>query len=217
MSITVLLADDHRVVSDSLGFLLNSEVDIEIVGCAISGHDAVRQVKLHGPDVVIMDINMPGLNGIDATRRVREISPATQVVMLSMYSSSEFIFQSLHAGARGYLLKESAGQEVVKAVRDVQDGRYYLSEKISSTVIEDYVRLQEGEENLGLWDELSPREREVLQLVVEGKTSAAIAETLHLSRKTVETYRSRVMKKLDIHDVPGLVKFAIRQGLISLE
>lgn len=217
MRITVLLADDHRVVSDGLGFLLNSEADIEIVGFATNGHEAVHQVKSQKPDVVIMDINMPNLNGIDATRQVCELSPSTQVIILSMYSSSEFIIQSLQAGARGYLLKESAGQEVVDAVRDVQAGRYYLSEKISSTVIEDYVRLQEGEDNQGLWMQLSPREREVLQLVVEGKTSAVIAELLHLSQKTVETYRSRVMRKLDIHDVPSLVKFAIRHGLISLE
>ena len=217
MMITVYIADDHTIVRDGLKVLLNEQPDIEVVGDAADGRETVRQVRELVPDVVLMDINMPELNGIESTRQIMESCSSTQVVILSMYATQEHIFRALKAGARGYLLKESAGIEVVKAVREVMAGKRYLSEKISEEVIDEYVHLRDKVEEDDLLSRLSPREREVLQLVVEGKSSAEIADTLYLSPKTVETYRSRLMQKLEIHDIPGLVKFAIQRGLTTLD
>jgi DNA-binding NarL/FixJ family response regulator len=211
------LADDHAVVRDGLHFLLEAQHDIQVVGEAGNGRDAVRQVAQLCPDVVIVDIAMPELNGIEATRQIAEVYPPAQVIILSMHSTTEHIFRALQAGARGYLLKESAGVEVINAVRAVHSGRRYLSQKISDTVLDEYVRQREAVETQSPLASLSSREREVLQLVVEGKSSAEIADTLSLSPKTVETYRSRLMLKLDIQDLPALVKFAIRHGLTPLE
>jgi len=217
MTITVLLADDHAVVRDGLRLMLEAQGDIKVVGDAANGREAVHQVKRLRPDVVVMDIAMPELNGIEATRQIREARPSAQVVILSMHHTSEHIFRALQAGARGYLLKESAGVEVVNAVRTVQAGHRYLSQKISDKVIDNYVHQREAAETTSPLARLSPRERQVLQLVVEGKSSVEIASALSLSHKTVETYRSRLMRKLGISDLPSLVKFAIRQGLIPLE
>ncbi|MFQ5857358.1 MAG: response regulator [Anaerolineae bacterium] len=217
MSITVFLADDHAVVRDGLRFLLEAQPDISVIGDAANGRDAVRLVAQLCPDVVIMDIAMPELNGIEAARKIGEVCPSTQVIILSMHSTTEHIFRALQAGARGYLLKESAGIEVVNAVRAVHAGHRYLSPKISDGLIDDYVRQREAAGAKSPLARLSPREREVLQLVVEGKSSAEIADMLSLSLKTIETYRSRLMRKLGISDLPGLVKFAIQHGLTPLE
>ena len=217
MTITVFLADDHAVVRDGLRALLEAQPDLKVVGDAADGRDAVRQVTQLRPDVAILDIAMPELNGIEAARQIREACPATQVIILSMHGTSGHIAQALQAGVRGYLLKAAAGSEVVSAVRAVQAGHRYLSQEILDRVIDDYLDQQEAGEAKGLLARLTPREREILQLVVEGKTSAEIAGILSLSPKTVETYRSHLMQKLGISDVPGLVKFAIRYGLTSLE
>ena len=216
MTIRLSLADDHAVVRDGMEALLEAEVDITVVGTAANGREAVRQVQELNPDVVVMDIAMPELNGIDAAAQIRETCPTTKVIMLSMHDSAEHIFQALKAGAQGYLLKESAGREVVTAVRAVHAGRRYLSHRIEETVIDDYVRQRKAALAESPLERLTSREREVLQLVVEGKSSAQIAETLFISRKTVETYRSRLMEKLEIKDLPGLVKFAIQHGLTDL-
>ncbi|MFZ5818783.1 MAG: LuxR C-terminal-related transcriptional regulator, partial [Chloroflexota bacterium] len=162
----------------------------------------------------VMDISMPELNGVEATRQIRAACPGTQVVILSIHSSAEHIFRALQAGALGYLLKESAGVEVVSAVRAVAEGKRYLSQKITETVLGDYLRQKQEKSPL---ESLSEREREVLQLTVEGKSAAQVAETLSLSPKTVETYRSRLMQKLGVGDLPALVKFAIQHGLTPLE
>jgi len=214
--ITVFLADDHAVVRDGLRFLLEAQEDIKVIGDAVNGRETVSRVVQLCPDVTIIDIAMPELNGIEATRQVVDTCLTTQVIILSMYSTSEHIFRALQAGARGYLLKESAGIEVVNAVRAVYAGRRYLSPKISDKLVDDYVRQRQGSEAKSPLSRLSPREREILQFVVEGKPSAEIADLLSLSPKTVETYRSRLMKKLDIDDLPGLVKFAIQHGLTPL-
>jgi len=215
--IRVLLADDHAVVRDGLRYLLDAQPDIQVVGDAENGREAVSQAEDLCPDVVVMDIGMPDLNGVEATRMITSHCPKTQVIILSMYSTAEHVNRALQAGAHGFVLKESAGIEVVEAVRSVFANHRYLSQKISDQLINNYVSHQVGSEDDNLLDRLSHREMEVLQLVVEGKTNAEIAETLSLSTKTVETYRSRLMSKLDIHDLPGLVKFAIQHGLTSLD
>ncbi|HET92044.1 MAG TPA: response regulator transcription factor [Chloroflexi bacterium] len=214
MTITVFLADDHAVVRDGLRFLLDAQPDIEVIGDASNGREAVQRVLELEPDVVILDIAMPELNGIDAAAQISELYPPARVIILSMHSSSEHIFRALQAGARGYLVKESAGLEVAEAVRTVAAGRRYMSQEISDVMIEDYVRQREVQSPLA---SLSSREREILQLVVEGKSSAEIADILYLSPKTVGTYRSRLMQKLGINDLPTLIKFAIQHGLTPLE
>jgi DNA-binding NarL/FixJ family response regulator len=216
MAIRVLLVDDHAVVRDGLRFLLEAGGNITVVGEAADGRQAVRQVQALLPDVVVMDIAMPELNGIEATEQIRQACPSTQVVILSMYATKEHILRALRAGANGYLLKESAGQEVVDAIRAVRAGRRYLSQSIAETVIDDYVHERQAPPAQSPLERLSSREREVLQLVVEGKSSTEIAEILYLSPKTVETYRSRLMQKLGLSDLPSLVKFAIQHGLTPL-
>lgn len=217
MTIRVFLADDHAVVRDGVRMVLEANRDMTVVGNAADGRDAVRQVQKLLPDVVVMDVAMPGLNGIEATQQVRELCPGTQVVILSMYASVEHIYRALQAGARGYVLKESAGKEVVAAVRAVSEGRRYLSQKITDTMVDDLLQQRQAAPASGPLDRLSQREREVLQLVADGHSSAEIAQLLHLSPKTVETYRSRLMQKMGISNVPGLVKFAIQHGLTGPE
>jgi DNA-binding NarL/FixJ family response regulator len=217
MNISVFIADDHAIVRDGLRALLEAERDITVIGEAANGRDAVRQVAELGPDIAILDISMPELNGIEAAEQIHETCPPTQVIILSMHSTSEHIFRALQAGARGYLLKESAGVEVAKAIRAVRAGRRYLSQEIAEGMIDDYVQYRAVVETKSPLERLSPREREILQLVVEGKSSAEIADMLFLSPKTVGTYRSRLMQKLSIDDLPSLVKFAIQHGLTSLE
>jgi DNA-binding NarL/FixJ family response regulator len=212
MSITVLLADDHGVVRDGLRILLEAQNDINVIGIAANGRQAVQQALQLNPEVVVMDIAMPELNGIEATRQIHEASPTIKIVILSMHSTAEYIFNALQAGALGYLLKESAGSEVVNAVRSVYLGRRYLSQKITESIIDDYINQRHSP-----LDRFSPREREVLQMIAEGKTNAEVAKILCLSPKTVETYRSRVMQKLGVNDLPGLVKFAIQHGITPLE
>ena len=211
--ITVILADDHPVVRDGLCFLLNAQNDIKVVGTAVNGLEAVELASKLRPNVAVMDIAMPLLNGIEATQQICSLCPDTRVAILSIHFTSVHIQRALQAGAMGYLLKESAGEEVVEAIRTVHGGKRYLSKKIAESVLDDYVR-RSGDDVL---EGLSPRERQVLQLIAEGKTSADAAKLLYLSVKTVETYRSRLMQKLGLKDMASLVKFAIQHGIISLE
>ena len=217
MTITVFLADDHAVVRDGLRYLLEAQPEMVVVGDAGDGRETVRLVDQHCPDIVIMDIAMPELNGIEATWEIGKRCPSAQVIILSMHSTDEHIKRAVKTGARGFLLKESAGVEVVKAVREVHKGECYFSQKISSRLIDSIVRQLCNDEGESQLDKLSPREIEVLQLVVEGKKSSEIADILSLSPKTIETYRSRLMNKLGIDDITGLVKFAIQHGLTTLE
>lgn len=209
MKITVLLADDHAVVRDGLRVLLQQSADIRVVGEAADGRDAVQLAQELKPDVVIMDITMRELNGIEAARLLREHCPATRVVMLSMHSNSEHVFRALEAGASGFVVKESAGEEVAAAVRAAHAGQRYLSRAIAA--LESTLQSRSG--RASPLDSLSARERDVLQLVAEGRTSAEIAATISLSPKTIETYRVRLMKKLRVNSVADLVKFAIEHGL----
>jgi len=215
MSITVFICDDHAVVRDGLRFMLEAQGNIKVVGEASNGREAVKKVKELQPEIVIMDIVMAELNGIDATEQICKENPATRVIMLSMRSSTEPILRSLKAGASGYILKESAGRELVNAIYSVHEGKRYLSSKVSDQMLGAWLGKEESlRDPLAV---LSQREREVLQLVVEGKTSAEIAEMLFLSIKTVKTYRSRLMVKLGLKDIPSLIKFAIQHGLTSIE
>jgi DNA-binding NarL/FixJ family response regulator len=205
------------MVREGLRLILEAERDLSVIGEAADGRQAVRLIQQLAPDVVTMDIAMPILNGIEATEQILNSKTFTQIIILSMHASKEHIFRALEAGAKGYLLKESAGKEMVKAIRAVYAGNRFLSDRISQTVIEDYIHQRTADSEESPIKRLSPREREVLQLVVEGKTSAEIASNLFLSPKTVETYRSRLMHKLGIKDLPGLVKFAIQHGMTSVE
>jgi DNA-binding NarL/FixJ family response regulator len=214
MTIRVLLVDDHAIVRDGLRFLLEANADFEVVGGAANGRDAVQVSRALQPDVVIMDLAMPELNGTEATQQIHEACPATHVLVLSMHSTAEHIYRAFQAGAQGYLLKESAGPELVAAVRTVHAGRRYLSQKIAETMVDDYIRERHATSPL---ESLSARERQILQSIVEGKSSAETARTLCLSPKTVETYRSRMMRKLGLPDLTALVRFAIQHGITPLE
>ncbi len=209
MSIRVLLADDHAMMRDGLQAPLQATRDIEVAGSACNGREALRMAGELHPDVVVMDITMPDMNGIEALGLLREKHPDIRVVMLSMHSSSEHVYHALNAGAAGYLLKESAGEEIVSAIRRVHAGRTFMSPALAAL---ERPAAQRNHAS-GPLASLSSRERQVLQLVVEGHSSSEIAALVHLSPKSVDTYRSRLMKKLDIDDITGLVKFAIQHGL----
>jgi DNA-binding NarL/FixJ family response regulator len=217
MSITIFLAEDHRLVRDGFRILLETQSDLQVIGEAGNGREAVRQVIKLIPDIVLMDIGMPELNGIEATRQICEACPSTKVIILSMYSTSQHISRAFKAGARGYILKESAGEDMIKAVRTVNNGKIFLCGEISEIVVGQYLIDQTEVVVDDPLARLTAREREVLQLLVEGKSNTKIAELLFLSQKTVETYRSHLMQKLGISDLASLVKFAIRYGLTSVE
>lgn len=213
MTIRVLLADDHALVRDGLRLILSGQRDLEVVAETGSGREAVALAAALAPDVVLMDIAMPDLNGIEATARLRQACPAARVVVLSMHATSEHLYRAFAAGASGYLVKESAGAEVVHAIRAVRSGRRYLSRVLADGPLGDTVLPAAEQAARSPLERLSPREREILQLVVEGHSSAAIGSRLRLSPKTVETYRSRLMAKLGLGDLPSLVRFAVSHGL----
>jgi DNA-binding NarL/FixJ family response regulator len=210
--IRVLLVDDHAVVRDGLRALIMGHEDMRVVGVAGDGRAAILEADRLAPHVVVMDIAIPELDGIEATQNVIARHPEIQVLILSMYLTSEHVFRALRAGAKGYVLKESAGDEVVEAIRAVHSGKRYLSHKIIDSVIDGYVH--EATEVSPL-DSLSLRERDVLRLIVEGHTNAMIADSMSLSTKTIETYRSRIMRKLNVRNTIELVKFAMRLGLTA--
>jgi DNA-binding NarL/FixJ family response regulator len=217
MAITVYIADDHAVVRDGLRALLENVGGISFVGGAADGRTAVREVIELQPDVVLMDISMPELNGIEATQQIREAVPGVRVIILSMHSTTEHVYRALQAGARGYLLKESAGKDLVSAVQAVAQGKRFLSEKLSELMMDDIAVRGGAQRDQSPLERLSAREREILQLVAEGRTSAEIATVLFLSPKSVDTYRSRLMQKLGIKDYPALIRFALQHGLTRLE
>jgi len=214
MSIRILLADDHTMLRDGLRALLETEPEFSVGAAAADGRAALRLARQLRPDVAVMDIAMPELNGIDAAEQIRSECPNTQIVMLSIHASSEHIYRALRAGVLGYLLKESAGEELAQAVRAAHAGRRYLAQRVADTLLDHYLQQRAEGPGASAFDQLSGREREVLQLVAEGLSSAEIAARLALSPRTVETYRARLMHKLDLHDLPALVRFAIENGLI---
>lgn len=220
MGIRVLLVDDHQIVRDGLRSLLTRELDIEIVGEAENGREAIELVRQHGPDIVVMDIGMRELNGIEATKRLTAEYPGVRTIALSMHSDGRYVSEMLGSGASGYLLKDSAIEELTQAIRTVADGGTYLSRGVTDVVLEDYVRRVSGEQAASAPPAtrgLSSREREVLQLIAEGLSTKQIATQLHLSGKTIETHRRQIMDKLGIYNIAGLIKFALREGLTTLE
>ncbi len=216
MKIRVILADDHRIVREGLRALLQAEHDIEVVAMCGDGRETVASVKQHVPDIVLMDIQLPDLNGIEATEQITNLGHGTRVVALSSHTTDSYIKGMHQAGATGYVAKHCAGTELVAALRTVARGGVYLSPELAGTLVSDYVALLAKSDNTQPLA-LSNREREVLQLVSEGATTATIAMKLHIGVKTVESHRKRVMDKLDIRTVAGLTKYAIRTGLTSAD
>jgi len=216
MSIRILLADDHKITRQGLRSLLEKEQDMEVVAEAQDGRTAVLLVRQVWPNLVIMDVSMPDLNGVEATRQIVAAAPNVKVIALSMHSDTLFVAEMLKSGANGYLLKDCAFEELARAIRTVMEGKTYLSPSISGVVVDDYLH-QLSKTTLSSSDVLTSREREVLQLLAEGKTTKQIALKLHISIKTVETHRRQIMEKLNIHSVAELTKYAIRKGFTSLE
>lgn len=204
----VVVAEDHKLVSEGLVALLRAD-GIDVVGEAADGREAVRLAEELDPDVVILDVSMPLLNGIDATRSILSIRPETKAIAVTVHTDEEYVLNAFRAGVRGYVLKQQAAADLLQAIREVHDGRVYVSPGISRTLVD---ALRTGAEPRT--DPLTVREREVLQLVAEGNTSKEIAGLLVISVKTAETHRANIMSKLDIHDTPGLVRYAIRCGMV---
>ena len=214
-TIRVLLAEDHTLVRAGLRALLKDAAGVEIVAETGDGQDALRLIRAHRPDIALLDIAMPGLNGLDVLIRVKEECPDVRVIILSMHANDEYVRQALRAGAAGYVLKDAGAADLEQAIRAAVRGEPYLSPAVSRRVIEEYSQGHGAEP--GLPEALTPRQREILQLVAEGHTTKDIAHVLNLSGKTVETHRAQLMERLGIHDVPGLVRYAIRMGLVSVE
>lgn len=219
MSQKVLLVDDHRILRQGLKALLEHQSDLQVIGEAEDGREAMAMVQSLRPDIVLMDISMPNLNGIDATRRILETSPATKVIALTALSSSNLVRDILKAGAARYILKDSAVDDLIKAIQTVLAGRVFISPRVAANVVDGLMNQQVGQvpEVPSVFNRLTPREREVLQLMAEGKATKEVARDLKVSVKTAETHRRAIMEKLDIHSVAELTKYAVREGLTSLD
>jgi len=215
-NIRVLLADDHTIVRQGLRALLDSQEDIEVVGEAENGRQAFEKTKQIVPDIVVLDITMPNLNGIEATRQIKKLKPEIKVIVLTVHDNEEYVHQVLQAGASGYLLKESAVSDLVSAINAVKKGDIFLSPTISKVVVKDYIKHTDRESRaFDSLDVLTSREREVLQLIAEGHTNREVARLLKLSVKTVDVHRAHIKEKLQIHDTAGLIKYSLRKGLIN--
>jgi len=214
--ISIILVDDHVIMRDGLRHLLSSESDIEVIGEADNGREAVKLVLSKKPDIVIMDIAMQDMNGIEATRQIKNENPDIKVIALSMHSERQIVVGVFRAGASGYLLKESSSLELVDAIRTIHLGRKYLSQKISDIVLQEISDIKKDTGEIGV-EVLTNRECEILQLISEGNSTKKIADVLFISPKTVESHRANIMDKLDIRNIPELTKYAIRAGLTSLE
>lgn len=211
----VLLADDHTLIRAGLRLVVEQQPDFTVVGEAEDGRQAVAMAESLQPDVVVMDIGMPGLNGIEACRQIRESRPQTEVVMLSMHSDEGYVLRSLKAGARAYLLKDSAEADLARAIRAAVEGKSFFSPAVGKVLLEDYMRKLQRTGAEDSYELLSAREREILQLVAEGKSSKEIANLLNLSVYTVETHRAKLMQKLNLRSVPEVILYAVRKGIIT--
>ena len=215
--IRLLLADDHAVVRSGLRMLLEAQPDMTIIGEAETGQEAIRRVAELSPDVVLMDIEMPGMNGIEATRRIKASAPAAAVLALTMYEDDQYFFEMLRAGASGYVPKRAAPDELVSAIRAVSRGEVFLYPSLAGRLVQDYLRRGPAGEGEPPGDELTPREQEVLTLIAQGFSNNEIADQLVISAKTVDRHRENIMRKLNLHNRVDLVKYALRKGLIGLE
>jgi len=215
--VRVILADDHTILREGVRSLLSAQDDISVVGEARDGEETVALLKTTAADVVVMDMVMPRMNGIEATREIKRRWPDVKVLILSMYDNDEYIQQVIQAGASGYVLKRVATEDLVRAIREVHRGASFLYPPVAAKLIEDYVRRVRGDETASGHEPLTAREREVLTLVADGNSNQEIADILSLSRKTVESHRANIMRKLDLHDVTELVKYALRAGLTKLD
>jgi DNA-binding NarL/FixJ family response regulator len=214
-TIQLVIADNHTLVRAGFRSLVEELDGIEVVGEAENGRDALQLVETLKPQIVLMDIAMPEMNGLEATARISREFPQVKVLILSMHANEEYVYQALRSGASGYLLKDSGAEELELALRAIARGETYLCPAVSKYVVSDYVRrLNQDQTPL---DQITPRQREILQLIAEGKSTKDIAELLYISTKTVETHRTQLMDRLDIHDIAGLVRYAIRIGLVVLE
>jgi len=213
--IRILLADDHAVMRTGLRLVLERQQDFAVVAEASDGREAVALAQQHKPEVVVMDVTMPNLNGIEATRQICNALPQTAVIMLSMHSDEAYVLRALKSGARGYLLKETAESDLISAVRTVFSGKAFFSPAVSKMLVEDYVRELQDREMEDSYELLTTREREILQLIAEGKSNKDVANLLNLSLYTVETHRGNLMEKLNLHTVPELILYAVRKGVIS--
>lgn len=210
-----MLADDHKLMRSGLRVLLEQQADLTVVGEASDGREAVAIVASQKPDVLVMDIGMPSLNGIEAAAQIAQSHPEISIVMLSMHSDESYVLRALKAGAKGYLLKDSAEADLIRAVHSVAEGKSFFSPAVGKVLLDDYVRKLKRSGTDDPYDLLTPREREVLQLVAEGKSNKDIAQLLNLSVYTVETHRSNIMEKLNLHGVPELILYAVRKGIIA--
>jgi DNA-binding NarL/FixJ family response regulator len=215
--VTVALADDHRVVRDGLRLVLQSQPELDVVGEAGDGREAVEMVERLSPDVLVLDLMMPGLGGIEVLRQVTRRSPRTRVVVLSMHADEGYVVQALGLGAAGYVLKDASATELLQAVRAVRTGRRYLSPPLSEAAVDSYVRRAEAGGAADPYERLTSREREVLHLTAEGLSSTAIAERLGISSRTAETHRANVMAKLGLHNRADLVRYAMGRGLVEVD
>ncbi len=214
--IKILIADDHKILREGLKMLLKENNNFEIIGEAANGREAVSKVKKLDPDVVVMDIAMPGLNGIEATRRIHRYSSQIKIIILSMHASKEYVIEAIRAGAMAYLKKETAAKDLVHAIDKVMRGEISLDESLAQYVIDEFHNAEQKNDR-NLLRNLTSREREILQMIAEGKSSKSVSSILNLSLKTVEAHRQNIMRKLKIHNIVKLVKFAIRAGLTEIE
>ena len=213
--IRIIVADDHAVMRRGLRLVLEQQVDFQVIGEANDGREAMSMVESLKPDVAVLDITMPNLNGIDAARQINARQPGVAIVILSMHADEGYVLRALKAGARGYLLKESPESDFIQAIRAVSTGKAFFSPAVSRMLVEDYVRQLQDKDIEDSYELLTPREREVLQLVAEGKSNKDVANMLNLSLYTVETHRSNILEKLNLHSVPELILYAVRKGVIA--
>ena len=214
--VRLLVADDHKIFRQGIKKLLEEEPDLQVVGEAADGREAVKRATELKPDVILMDIAMANLNGLEATKQIKKVLPDVKVIMLTMHKNEEYVLHSFQVGASGFILKEGAVEELVSAIRSIHQNKSFLSPSISKTLIDAYLRKMETGKTETPFDLLTDREREVLQLIAEGYTNREVAKTLFISVKTVEAHRAHIMQKLNIHEIARLVKYAIQKGLVDL-
>jgi DNA-binding NarL/FixJ family response regulator len=214
--ISILIADDHRIVRHGLKQSLSQEKDMQVVAEADTGRSAVRLASKLKPDIILMDVSMPDLNGIEATRQIRKAHPAIHIIALSMHSEKQYVLSMIQSGARGYLLKTSLFEDLLKAIRTIIAGNVFLSSEITEHIVKSAISPYD-ESAFSAFMTLTPREREILQMIAEGKTNTYIGEQLFISKKTVDSHRLHIMKKLNLDSIPALTKFAVKHGITSLD